>query len=63
MQRFILPAIFCALFSFGAVSVSDAVKRGTAAPEAPAYVMLLATLAATFGAAGVTAALESEVRR
>lgn len=63
MQRFIFPAIFCALFSFGAVGVADAVKRGTAAPEAPAYVMLLATLAATFGAAGVTAAIESGVRR
>lgn len=63
MQRFILPTVFCALFSFGAVGVADAVKRGKAAPEAPAYVMLLATLAATFGAAGVTAAVESGVRR
>lgn len=62
MQRLILPAVFCALFSFGAVSVSDAVKRGTAAPEAPAVVMLLCTLAATFGAAGVTAAIESDIR-
>ena len=59
IKRAALSLAACGLFSIGAAGVAQAVKNGSAAAEAPAYVILLGSLAATFGAAAVASATET----
>lgn len=62
MSRILLPAIMGVCFAIGTAGVADAVKRGTAAPEAPAFVVLLAGLTLTSGALSLTAAIDEVAR-
>ena len=62
MFRILFPALMGVCFAIGTAGVADGVKRGTAAPEAPAYVVLLAGLTLTSGALSLTAAIDEVAR-